>query len=112
MTQQMTLDWARSQGELGMRRAESSADRRTPGFAARVASYMAALLTARGPMSGEDLVDAAKAAGFPGTGDDRCFGAAFTRLRLEHGAPILRSDLLRRRGHATSGGRLYGRPAA
>lgn len=109
---QFTIDDAIRAGHLGMRRAESSADRRTPGFAARVASYMAALLTARGPMSGEDLVDAAKAAGFHGTGDDRCFGAAFTRLRLEHGAPILRSDLPRRRGHATSGGRLYGRPAA
>lgn len=111
MTQQMTLDWARSQGELGMRRAESSADRRTPGFAARVADYMAALLTARGPMSGEDLVDAARAAGYC-PADDRAFGAAFQRLRRDHGAPVLRSDLPRRRGHATSGGRLYGRPDA
>lgn len=40
------------------------------------------------------------------------FGAAFQKLRTDHHAPILRSDLPRRRGHATSGGRLYGRPGS
>ena len=109
MTQLTIFDAIRA-GEIGMRRAESSVDRRTSDFSRRVAAYLAALLVDRGPMSGEDLVDAARAAGYC-PADDRAFGAAFQRLRREHGAPILRSDLPRRRGHATSGGRLYGRPA-
>lgn len=108
---QLTIDDAIRQGDIAMRRAEAAADRRSPDFSRRAASYMAALLTANGPMSGEDLVDAARAAGYC-PADDRAFGAAFQRLRRDHGAPILRSDLPRRRGHATSGGRLYGRPAA
>lgn len=109
MTAQMTLDWSRAAGDIAMRRAASHAERAMPGFAARAASYMAAYLTANGPTSGEDLVDAAIAAGFAAA-DARAFGRAFRLLREQHGAPILRSDLPRRRGHGTSGGRLYGRP--
>lgn len=37
MTDQLALDWSRQQGVTAMRRAESSADRRTPDFSRRVA---------------------------------------------------------------------------
>lgn len=108
---QLTIDDAIRQGDIGMRRAEASADRRSPDFSRRAASYMAALLTANGPMTGEQLTEAAQAAGFVVT-DARAFGRAFQMLRLQHGAPILRSDMPRTRGHGTSGAKLYGRPAA
>lgn len=108
---QMNLNWSRAQGEIGIRRAESRAERVIPDFSRRAAAYMAAYLTAHGPTSGEDLTDAARAAGFD-AGDGRAFGRAFQLLRDQHNAPILRSDLPRKRGHGTSGGRLYGRPQA
>lgn len=60
-----------------------------------------------GPTSGEDLVEAAKAHGFKGK-DDRCFGGVFIALLNAKKLMVLRSDLPRKRGHGTSGGRLYG----
>lgn len=60
-----------------------------------------------GSTSGEDLVDAAMAHGYRGH-DARCFGAVFSRLVRENKLMVLRSDLPRKRGHGTSGGRLYG----
>lgn len=107
----MTIDDALRAADLGIRRAAARAERDIPDFSRRAASYMAAYLTAHGPTSGEDLVDAAIAAGYTAA-DARGFGQAFRFLREEHRAPVLRSDLPRRRGHGTSGGRLYGRPAA
>jgi hypothetical protein len=63
-------------------------------------------LVRHGPTSGEDLVDALKAHGFRGH-DDRAFGSVFSRA-IERGLIVcLRSDLPRRRGHGTSGGKLY-----
>lgn len=102
---QLALDWARQQGDSGMRRAESSADRRIPDFSARVCTYFLALLSTRGPMSGEDLTDAARAAGYC-PADDRAFGAAFKRL-LTSGARVT-GYAPRRKGHGSSGGKVYG----
>lgn len=63
-------------------------------------------LDRHGPTSGEDLVDAMKAHGFHAH-TDKAFGSVFRRA-LERGLIVcLRSDLPRRRGHSTSGGRLY-----
>lgn len=106
---QMTIDEAIAAGDAAIRRAADRAERTMPGFSRRAASYMAAYLTAHGPTSGEDLVDAAIAAGYAAA-DGRAFGAAFRALISVHRAPVLRSDLPRRRGHGTTGGRLYGRP--
>lgn len=102
---QFTIDDAIRAGHLGMARAESSADRRTPDFSRRAAAYMGSLLVDRGPMSGEDLVDAARAAGFT-PADDRAFGAAFQRL-LRDGAKVV-GTCPRRKGHASAGGKVYG----
>ena len=107
MTEQLRLDWSRAAGERGMRRAERRAERETaPGFSDRVAAYMYAILVARGPQSGEHLVDAAREAGLV-PGDARCCGRAFQVL-LTIGAEIVPGvDVPRRRGHGTAGGRLY-----
>ena len=86
---QFTIDDAIRAGHLGMARA----------------AYLAALLVDRGPMSGEDLVDAARAAGFT-PADDRAFGAAFQRL-LRDGAKVV-GTCPRRKGHASAGGKVYG----
>ncbi len=61
-----------------------------------------------GDVSGEDLVEAAKAHGFRGK-DDRCFGGVFIGLQNRGQIECIRSDLPRKRGHGTSGGRLYRR---
>lgn len=60
-----------------------------------------------GPTSGEDLVDFAMAHGFRGH-DMRCFGGVFSSLVRQGSLVVLRSDLPRKRGHGTSGGKLYG----
>lgn len=60
-----------------------------------------------GATSGEDLVEAAKKHGFRGH-DDRCFGGVFLGLVRNQKLRVLRSDLPRKRGHGTSGGKLYG----
>lgn len=103
--QQLTIEDAIRQGETGMRRAESSADRRVPDFTKHVCAYFLALLATRGPLSGEDLTDAARAAGYC-PADDRAFGAAF-RLLLTSGARIT-GYAPRRKGHGSSGGKVYG----
>lgn len=64
MHQQMTLDLAHKLGDTGMRRAASAADRRIPDFSRRVCEYCLTLLALEGPMSGETLVERARAAGF------------------------------------------------
>jgi hypothetical protein len=67
------------------------------------------LLRANGPTSGEDLTDACKDAGHTPE-DDRAFGGVFLSLSRCKPPQIvcLRSDLPRRRGHSTSGGKLWG----
>ena len=106
---QMTIDDAIAAGDAAIRRSAARAERDIPGFSRRAASYMAAYLTAHGPTSGEDLVDAAIAAGYA-PADGRAFGAALRALLRDHDVRVLRSDLPRRRGHGTTGGRLYGMP--
>lgn len=107
MNEQMALDWSRAQGELGMRRAASRAERVAgPKFSERVADYFLAVLTTRGPQTGEDLTDAARAAGFMPE-DDRAFGQAFKRI-LQHGAEVVPGAIVpRRKGHGAIGGKLY-----
>lgn len=60
-----------------------------------------------GQASGEELVEAAKAHGFRGK-DDRCFGPVFLAALRADELYVIRSDLPRRKGHGTSGARLYG----
>jgi hypothetical protein len=60
-----------------------------------------------GEVSGEDLVEAAQEHGFRGK-DARCFGGVFVAAINRGELRVIRSDLPRKRGHGTSGGRLYG----
>ena len=103
----LTLDQAREEGKRGMRRAESRAERDAgPDFTKRLAAYFYALLVERGPLSGEDLTDAARAAGLL-TGDGRSSGAAFKRLLTIGGEIVPDVSVPRRNGHGSAGGRLY-----
>lgn len=69
--------------------------------------FIVARVLEAGPTSGEDLVDAAIGAGFR-CKDARAFGGIFQSLIAAGLLTVLRSDLPRKRGHGTSGGRLYG----
>lgn len=105
MTQQMTLDFAREQGRRGALRAQVRAEHDRPSFTADAAAFMWATLAA-GPTSGEDLTDAAKAAGFRPP-DDRAFGAVF-RMLVASGARVT-GLCARRKGHGSAGGKVYAR---
>jgi len=87
----------------------SKAQRATPDFLARAKAVVLAHLGRHGPTSGEDLTDACKAAGLR-PHDDRAFGGVFMSLSKRSMPMIvcLRADLVRRHGHGTSGGRLWG----
>lgn len=105
MTQQMTLDWARQQGDAGILRAQVRAENAAPDFTRRACAYALALIATRGPMSGEAIVDACRAAGFTPP-DDRAFGAVFKRA-LREGATVI-GQCARRKGHGSAGGKVYG----
>jgi hypothetical protein len=77
--EQLTLDQARQRGERAADACVAKAQ--TVGFDAEGARQfiLAALRSSPGPLNGEKLVNAAKAAGFVGH-DDRCFGSVFSVL--------------------------------
>lgn len=103
---QMQLDFARSLGERALRRAESNAERREPRFSERAAAYMYSRLVAAGPQSGESLTDACVEAGFD-VAETRAYGAAFRLLVDRMGARVV-GHCPRRKGHGSSGGKVYG----
>lgn len=108
MSEQSTLDFAapRAEGERLADLCLCKAERE--GFDSEGAAlFITGWVRRNGPTSGEDLVDAAIAHGYRGT-DLRCFGGVFQGLVNRNVLRVLRSDLPRRRGHGTSGGRLYG----
>lgn len=106
--QQLTIDDAIAAGDCGMHRAIEAAERRDPRFRDRAQQAFIAHLQSA-PMrqaSGEDLVDAALAAGAVPS-DARAFGGVFLSLSHRGVIACIRSDLPRKRGHGTSGGRLW-----
>ena len=106
---QLTIDDAIAAGRAGMQLSQDAAERRDPNFSARAQQAFIAHLQAA-PLhqaSGEDLVDAALAAGAV-PDDSRAFGGVFLALSRRGVIRCLRSDLPRRRGHGTSGGKLWG----
>lgn len=100
----LDLDAARKAGERAMRAAESHAERREPSFTERASDFMRDLLLTKGPMSGEALTDACIAAGFD-VSDTRAYGAAF-RCLVTLGARVV-GFCPRRKGHGSSGGKVY-----
>lgn len=90
-------------GEKCLERAE-----RVAGFDREGArKFVLSQLVRFGQMSGEDLVDAATEHGFRAP-DARAFGPIFSKLLRDKQIRVIRSDLPRKRGNGTSGGRLYG----
>lgn len=69
--------------------------------------FIVGWLSRHGTASGEDLTQAARDHGYR-PHDGRAFGPIFTRLLKANQIRVLRSDLPRKCGHGTSGGRLYG----
>jgi len=88
---------------LADKTARASAD-----FRARASAFILAHLEQHGPTSGEVLTDACKAAGIvpPKGMDDRAFGPVYQRLAQANQIRVCGSTT-RRRGHGTSGGRVW-----
>lgn len=96
-------DTGRVMGELCQAKAV-----RVAGFYPEGArQFIVGWLRRHGPTSGEDLVTAATEHGYRAH-DGRAFGPVFKMLVKRGLIVCLRSDLPRKRGHGTSGGRLYG----
>ena len=102
---QITLDWARSEGDAAILRAQVAAEHQSPDFTRLACAYALSLIATRGPMPGEDIVDACKAAGYV-VREDRAYGAVFRRM-LREGAGVV-GYCPRRKGHGSAGGRVYG----
>ena len=81
-------------------------------FRDRASAFILAHLAANGAMSGEALADACKSAGIrpPQGMDDRAFGPVYQRLAQANQIRVCGSTV-RRRGHGTSGGRVWERVA-
>lgn len=98
---------ARAVGEEAAARCLEKAERDTGFDSTGAARFILGWVVRHGATSGEDLVDAAMEHGYRGH-DMRCFGGVFGALVRTRKLLVLRSDLPRKRGHGTSGGRLYG----
>lgn len=101
---------ARAAGQEAADQCEGKALRANALFSEQAAAFILRQLEARGPTTGEDLTDACKAAGIE-PHDDRAFGAVFARLSK---AKEIEPDptytvVPRRKGHGTSGGRMWRR---
>lgn len=104
---QLTLDDAIAAGNAGMAISMEHATARDPMFAEKAKAAILAHLAVVGSASGEDLVDIAEAHGARPP-DARSFGGVFQSLARRGLIHCLRSDLPRKRGHGTSGGKLWG----
>jgi hypothetical protein len=101
-----SLVTALSAGQHGMAISLESAEKRDPEFKAKAQTAILSHLKAVGQASGEDLTDVARAHGAVPP-DSRAFGGIFQALARKGLIRCLRSDLPRRNGHGTSGGRLW-----
>lgn len=91
--------------------AQACADKaETLGFSTDAArSFVIRWLAEYGPTPGEELVEAARNTRRPDLipHDGRAFGAVFLTLQRQHRIRCLRSDLPRKHGHGSSGGKLW-----
>lgn len=105
---QLTLDDAIAAGREGMAQSVESAERRDPLFRekaeAAILRHLAASPDRCAP--GEELTEVARAHGAE-CKDGRAFGAVFLSLARRGLIRCLRSDLPRKRGHGSSGGKLW-----
>lgn len=103
--------------ELEKRRLLKALDAKTARLSAdfrdRASAFILAHLAANGATSGEALTEACKSAGIrpPQGMDDRAFGPVYQRLAQANQIKVCGSTT-RRRGHGTSGGRVWERVGA
>lgn len=95
----------REQGHQAANACEDKATRVAAFNAPAARAFILKSLEA-GPVSGEDLVEGMTHAGIR-VHDLRATGPVFSRLAKEQAIECLRADLPRRRGHGTSGGKLW-----
>jgi hypothetical protein len=101
------LSFAEAAGQAGMAQADAAAERRCPDYRVTAEGVMLAFLAAAPERcaAGEDLVDAARRA-LPQIGG-RAFGNVIRSMSVRGLIRCVRSDLPRRNGHGTSGGKLW-----
>lgn len=100
-----TIKEARSKGEIKSVAVCRNAEEACPGFSARAAEHILRYLKNHGVSNGEDITDSCKNAGLV-PHDDRAFGAVFSGLSRRK--EIVSDGFgLRRKGHGTSGSRLW-----
>lgn len=108
MSLQLSIDFSpRQAGQEAADRCLAKAERVSNFDSSGAAKFITGWIVRHGPTSGEDLVDAAMEHGYRGH-DMRCYGGVFKRLVGAGALKVIRSDLPRKRGHNTSGGKLYG----
>ena len=95
----------RSEGQHLAELATDRAERFDPGFSVRASSFIVAYLRTYGPASGEDVTDAAKAAGIA-PGEDRAFGSIYASL-ARRGLIVAAGVTNRRKGHGSLGARVW-----
>lgn len=99
---QLSLIDALEARDRALASVSENAELRQPGFGDRAAEFVVEYLRTHGTASGEDITDAAKAAGITAH-DDRAFGSVFMRLARQK--RIVKSGYCaRRKGHGTAGG--------
>jgi hypothetical protein len=105
---QLTLDDAIAAGTEGMAQATDAAVLKDPIFMEKAIEAILRHLQASPDRCapGEELVDVARAHGAQ-CKDGRAFGSVFQALMRRGLIRCLRSDLPRKRGHGTSGGKLW-----
>ena len=102
-----TVQKAREAGARAGKRAADRAEREDDGFRDRAAAFVLGYLQQHGASSGEDITAAMVQAGIQPK-DKRAFGSVYRVLSERRQIVCLRSDLPRRLGHGTSGGKLWG----
>ena len=101
-----TAAHARAAGAAAGQKATDKAETAAPGFSQAAQAFIVGYLRQHGATSGEALTHAMTLAGIQ-PHDARAFGPVYQALLRQRQIACLRSDLPRRLGHGTSGGKLW-----
>src|SRR5689334_18848559 len=96
---------ARAIGADAAKKCRAKAEERNPGFTLRARDFVIRYLSVNGASWGEDIVDAAAAAGIKAH-DGRAWGSIFAAMSNKQ-IRCIRSDGVRRHGRGTSGARQW-----
>ncbi len=101
-----TLADACRAGQMAGQLAAQKAERLAEGFTERASAFVLGYLREHGATAGEVITDAAVLAGITAH-DTRAFGPVYASLARK-GLIVTVGYCMRRRGHGTSGGRVWG----